>query len=94
MAVPQRDQHGEFSRSVANVGGSGVSGSVGQHDHAIEERVAGGIGQYTIRRTKMSTLSVMIELEPSLLAKVDGFVQAQMFRSRKDVVEAAVREKI
>ena len=42
----------------------------------------------------MSTLNVMIELEPSLLAKVDDFVQAHVFRSRKDAVEAAVREKI
>ena len=40
----------------------------------------------------MSAASVMIELEPSLLAKLDGFVQGHLFRSRSDAV--AVREKI
>jgi Arc/MetJ-type ribon-helix-helix transcriptional regulator len=40
----------------------------------------------------MSAGSVMIELEPSLLAKLDGFVDGHLFRSRSDAV--AVREKI
>ena len=40
----------------------------------------------------MSAASVMIELEPSLLAKLDGFVAGHLFRSRSDAV--AVREKI
>ena len=39
-------------------------------------------------------MSTAIELEPSLLAKVDGFVDAHVFRSRKEAVDSAVREKI
>ncbi len=42
----------------------------------------------------MSASSVMIELEPSLLAKLDGFVEGHLFRSRSDAVAIAVREKI
>ena len=42
----------------------------------------------------MSASSVMIELEPSLLAKLDGFVEGHLFRSRSDAVAVAVREKI
>ena len=42
----------------------------------------------------MSAASVMIELEPSLLAKLDGFVAGHLFRSRSDAVATAVREKI
>ena len=42
----------------------------------------------------MSAASVMIELEPSLLAKLDGFVEDHLFRSRSDAVAVAVREKI
>jgi metal-responsive CopG/Arc/MetJ family transcriptional regulator len=42
----------------------------------------------------MSAASVMIELEPSLLAKLDGFVEGHLFRSRSDAVATAVREKI
>lgn len=42
----------------------------------------------------MSAASVMIELEPALLAKLDGFVEGHLFRSRSDAVATAVREKI
>ncbi len=42
----------------------------------------------------MSASIVMIELEPSLLAKLDSFVAGHVFRSRSDAVAAAVREKI
>lgn len=40
----------------------------------------------------MSASSVMIELEPPLLAKLDGLVAGHLFRSRSAAV--AVREKI
>lgn len=42
----------------------------------------------------MSAASVMIELEPSLVAKLDRFVEGHLFRSRSDAVAVAVREKI
>ncbi len=42
----------------------------------------------------MSAAGVMIDLEPSLLAKLDGLVAGQLFRSRSDAVAIAVREKI
>ena len=42
----------------------------------------------------MSVSSVMIELEPSLLAKLDGYVEGHVFESRSEAVSAAVREKI
>lgn len=42
----------------------------------------------------MSAATVMIELEPSLLAKLDGFVAGHLFHSRSDAVATAVREKI
>ena len=42
----------------------------------------------------MSVSSVMIELEPSLLAKLDGYVEGHVFHSRSEAVSAAVREKI
>ena len=42
----------------------------------------------------MSTSNIMIELEPSLLAKLDRIVKGHRFRSRNDVVAIAVQEKI
>ena len=42
----------------------------------------------------MSATSVIVELEPSLLAKLDDFVQAHVFRSRNDAMASALREKI
>ena len=42
----------------------------------------------------MIVSNVTIELESSLAAKLDDFVQAHVFRSRSDAVAAAVREKI
>ncbi len=42
----------------------------------------------------MSAASMLIELEPLLLAKLDGLVEGHVFRSRNDAVATAVREKI
>ena len=42
----------------------------------------------------MSATNVMIELEPSLLAKLDRFVEGRVFHSRSEAVAAAVQEKI
>ena len=46
------------------------------------------------RRVTMIAANETIELEPALLAKLDDFVKAHVFRSRNDAVTAAVREKI
>lgn len=42
----------------------------------------------------MSATNVTIELEPSLLAKLDRFVADHVFHSRSEAVAAAVQEKI
>ena len=41
-----------------------------------------------------SVRQVMIELEPSLLAKLDRFVEGHVFHSRREAVAAAVQEKL
>ena len=42
----------------------------------------------------MNSAKVTVQLEPSLLAKLDEFVRAHLFRNRSEAVAAAVREKI